>query len=97
MVSHVYPVQIYIVDLEGKSKPRELTSGKQGATHAPVFSAQGDKVAWVELDLDGYESDRGKIVIYDLEKDVRYTLTQKWDRSGGELAVSTTSHCVKIA
>ena len=31
---------------------------------------------------------RGKIVIYDLTKDVRYTLTQKWDRSTVELAVS---------
>lgn len=30
---------------------------------------------------------RGKIVIYDLKKDVRYTLTQKWDRSAAELAV----------
>ena len=49
---------VYIVDTAGKSKPQELTSGKQGATHAPVFSQQGDKVAWVELDLDGYEADR---------------------------------------
>lgn len=51
-------LQIYIVDIEGKSGPKELTSGKQGATHGPVFSQQGDKAAWVELDLDGYESDR---------------------------------------
>ncbi|KIP05181.1 hypothetical protein PHLGIDRAFT_74637 [Phlebiopsis gigantea 11061_1 CR5-6] len=79
---------VYLIDIEGKSEPEELTSGKQGATHGPVFSQQGDKVAWVELDLDGYESDRGKIVIYDLKKDVRYTLTQQWDRSAAELAFS---------
>ncbi|PSR70526.1 hypothetical protein PHLCEN_2v13565 [Hermanssonia centrifuga] len=79
---------VYIVDLEGKTKPKELTSGKQGATHGPVFSQKGDKVAWVELDEDGYESDRGKVVIYDLNKDVRFTLTQKWDRSAAELAFS---------
>ena len=30
---------------------------------------------------------RGKVVIYDLKKDVRYTLTQHWDRSADELAV----------
>jgi hypothetical protein len=30
---------------------------------------------------------RAKIVIYDLKKDVRYTLTQSWDRSVDELAV----------
>lgn len=89
----------------GKDKPRELTSGKQGATHSPVLSHDGTKAAWTELDEDGYESDRyfynkedkitlndnctrAKIVIYDLTKDVRYTLTQKWDRSPDALAVS---------
>ncbi|KAH9049976.1 alpha/beta-hydrolase [Lactarius hengduanensis] len=82
---------IYLVHLTGSQKPRELTSGKQGATHNPVFNAQGDKVAWTELDEDGYESDRAKIVIYDLKKDVRFTLTQPWDRSAEELAFSPES------
>ncbi|VDC00715.1 unnamed protein product [Peniophora sp. CBMAI 1063] len=71
---------VYIVPLEG-GEPRELTSGKQGATHNPVFDASGTKVAWLELEKDGHESDRSRVVIYDLEKDVRYTLTQPWDRS----------------
>uniref|UniRef100_A0A0W0FUP7 Dipeptidyl-peptidase V n=1 Tax=Moniliophthora roreri TaxID=221103 RepID=A0A0W0FUP7_MONRR len=77
---------IYIVDIAGGSKPRELTSGKQGATHSPVFNYRGTKVAWTELDEDGYESDRFKIVIYDLKENVRFTLTQKWDRSADQLA-----------
>ncbi|KAJ3574713.1 hypothetical protein NP233_g1571 [Leucocoprinus birnbaumii] len=77
---------VYIVDIMGRTKPRELTSGKQGATHSPVFSKQGDKVAWLELDIDGDESARAKVVIYDLEKDVRFTLTQHWDRSPEQLA-----------
>ncbi|KAG2352080.1 hypothetical protein BDR07DRAFT_1439646, partial [Suillus spraguei] len=37
---------------------RQLTSGIQGATHSPVFSPSGDKVAWLELAIDGHESDR---------------------------------------
>ncbi|KAG2010138.1 dipeptidyl-peptidase 5 [Coprinopsis cinerea AmutBmut pab1-1] len=79
---------VYIVDIEGVSSPKELTSGKQGATHSPVFSTSGTKVAWLELDKDGYESDRAKIVIYDLEKDIRFTVTQSWDRSADGLAFS---------
>lgn len=93
------------MDFTGHQKPRELTSGKQGATHNPVFNGDGYKVAWAELDEDGYESDRlvvetsspadsdsscmhrAKVVIYDLKKDIRYTLTQRWDRSVEELAV----------
>jgi dipeptidyl aminopeptidase/acylaminoacyl peptidase len=82
---------IYIVEIgnltESKELPRKhLTTGKQGATHFPVFNTKQDKVAWLELDKDGYESDRAKVVIYDLKKDVRYTLTQKWDRSPDGLA-----------
>jgi dipeptidyl aminopeptidase/acylaminoacyl peptidase len=93
MVSSIYLrsffcPKVYIVDITGASGPKELTSGKQGATHSPVFSTSGRKVAWLELDEDGYEADRAKIVIYDLDKDVRYTLTQEWDRSPTSLAVS---------
>ncbi|KAJ8507119.1 hypothetical protein ONZ45_g10479 [Pleurotus djamor] len=83
---------VYIVDLGGKEQPRELTSGKQGATHSPVFNLAGDKVAWLELDKDGYESDRAKIVIYDLNKNVRFTVTQSWDRSPDALAFSKEGH-----
>ena len=51
-------MQVYIVDVGASSRPRELTSGNQGATHSPVFNTAGTKVAWLELDKDGYESDR---------------------------------------
>ncbi|KAI5123133.1 hypothetical protein M0805_000836 [Coniferiporia weirii] len=77
---------IYIVDLLGKDPARELTSGKQGATRNPVFNHAGTKVAWTELAQDGYESDRAQIVVYDLAKEVRYTLTPNWDRSADALA-----------
>ncbi|KAJ3932308.1 MAG: Alpha/Beta hydrolase protein [Lentinula lateritia] len=79
---------VYIVSITAAGKPRELTSRSQGATRSPVLNDAGDKAAWLELDEDGYESDRAKIVIYDLKKDVRFTLTQKWDRSPGSLAFS---------
>ncbi|KAF8895353.1 Alpha/Beta hydrolase protein [Infundibulicybe gibba] len=79
---------VYVTDITGSGKPKELTSGKQGAIHSPIFSTDGTKVAWLELDEDGYESDRAKIVIYDLRKDVRFTLTQKWDRSPDALTFS---------
>lgn len=49
---------MYLVDFTGDKKPRELTSGEQGATHNPVFNGDGYKVAWAELDKDGYEADR---------------------------------------
>ena len=32
--------------------------GKHGATHAPVFSTSGTKVAWLQQDEDGNEADK---------------------------------------
>ncbi|KAI0670984.1 alpha/beta-hydrolase [Trametes maxima] len=87
---------IYVVDINGKTSPKELTSGKQGATHAPVFNNAGDKVAWAELDQDGHESDRAKLVLYDLKKDVRFTVTQHWDRSVSSIAFAHDDKSVFI-
>ncbi|KAG1857864.1 Alpha/Beta hydrolase protein, partial [Suillus tomentosus] len=79
---------IYLVTHDGKDL-RQLTSGIQGATHSPVFSPSGDKVAWLELALDGHESDRAKVVIYDLQKDVRFTITEDWDRFPDSIFIFT--------
>ncbi|KAL4080653.1 Alpha/Beta hydrolase protein [Scleroderma citrinum] len=78
---------IYLVNFDG-SNLVELTSGDHGATHAPAFNRQGTKVAWLQLDEDGHESDRHKIVIHDLTKQVSFAITQDWDRSPSTLAFS---------
>lgn len=51
-------IQIYIVDLEGESSPRQITTGEQGTTGSPVFSHAGDRVAWVEMPKDKHYIDR---------------------------------------
>ena len=80
--------KVYVVDLEGKNR-KEVTSGKHGATHSPIFSNDGTKVAWTELAEDGYESDRAVIVVYDLKKNESYALTPHWDRSPSSISVCT--------
>ena len=80
--------KVYVVNLEGKNR-KEITSGKQGAIHTPVFSNDGTKAAWAELAEDGYESDRAVVVVYDLKKDESYKLTPHWDRSPSSISVRT--------
>ncbi|KAK7048493.1 dipeptidyl-peptidase 5 [Favolaschia claudopus] len=80
---------IYIVSTIDPGNPKELTSGQQGATRSPVLNSDATKAAWLELAKDGYESDKANIVVYDLVKDVRFTITQKWDRSADSLIFST--------
>ncbi|KDQ15014.1 hypothetical protein BOTBODRAFT_54910 [Botryobasidium botryosum FD-172 SS1] len=72
---------VFTVSLKGGEKPTQLTSAKHGAVHGPVFNKQGNKIAWLQLDKDGYESDRAQAIIYDPEADVRYNLTPQRDRS----------------
>ncbi|KAJ7189841.1 Alpha/Beta hydrolase protein [Mycena pura] len=79
---------VYIVSTAEPGSPKELTSGKQAATHSPVLNSDATKAAWLELAEDGYESDKANIVIYDLVKNVRFMLIQKWDRSPEALAFS---------
>ena len=83
---------VYIVPLKGGGKPKHLTTGKQGATHSPAISHSGEKVVWLELALDGYESDRAQIVVYDLKKDVRFNVAASWDRSPSEVSVSSITY-----
>lgn len=58
-------IQICVVDFKA-GMTQELTSGAQGATSFPVFSHLGNKVAWLEMDKDGYYADRyaSEAVIY---------------------------------
>ncbi|KAJ7695678.1 Alpha/Beta hydrolase protein [Mycena rosella] len=79
---------VYLVSTTSPGNPKELTSGEQGATHSPVLNREATKAAWLELAEDGYEADKANIVVYDLLKDVRYTLGEKWDRSPDSLAFS---------
>ncbi|KAG9027662.1 hypothetical protein FS837_004194 [Tulasnella sp. UAMH 9824] len=72
---------VYIIPLKGALVPREFTTGHQGATHSPVFSHDGQWVAGAEMTEDDYERDRAALVLYDLQTNKRWYLTQDWDRS----------------
>ncbi|KDN41730.1 hypothetical protein RSAG8_07261, partial [Rhizoctonia solani AG-8 WAC10335] len=98
---------IYLAPLRpapGSDLTRELTSGIQGATHNPVLSKDGKKAAWAEMERDGYESDRSKLVVYDIEAGVRFTITEDWDQSVADITfapdaksiIFTSGHNAKI-
>ncbi|KAJ7147076.1 Alpha/Beta hydrolase protein [Mycena crocata] len=80
---------VYLVNTMSPGNPKELTSGKQGATHGPVLNFDATKAAWLELAKDGYEADKANIVIYDIIKGIRFSLIQDWDRSPDSLAFSS--------
>jgi hypothetical protein len=89
---HCYMVPLYPRNEEEK-KPRCLTS-QGGARSSPVFSPSAKlggngskgKLAWLEMRKDTYEADRNRIIVHDLEKDIKFGLTEDWDLSPSSLA-----------
>jgi hypothetical protein len=82
---------VYILDVSHPHsvKPAHLTPHSHGAISGLTFSPDGSKLAWLEMALDGYESDRRVVVVHDTEKATRWTDT--WDRSPSSVTVSYLS------
>lgn len=82
---------VYIVDLShlNSIKPSHLTGYNHGALSGLTFSPDGSKLAWLEMALDGYESDKRVAVVHDTKKAVKWTET--WDRSPSAIIVSFSS------
>lgn len=89
---------VYIIDLSHlhSIKPAHLTAYEHGAISGLTLSPDGSKLAWLEMALDGYESDRRVAVVHDTKKAVKWTET--WDRSPSDIIVSPElpSGCVSL-
>ncbi|OFX25982.1 MAG: peptidase S9 [Bacteroidetes bacterium GWA2_31_9b] len=75
--------EIYLYNLETK-QTQNISEGLMGYDVSPVYSNDGKKIAWESMENDGYESDKNRIIIYDIEtksyKD--YTTTFDQDAHG---------------
>lgn len=58
-----------------------LTEGMMGYDTAPAFTKAGNKLAWLSMKEDGYESDKNDIVIKDLKTGNKVNLTGQWDET----------------
>lgn len=60
-------------------KTTNLTEGLLGYDTHPVFSPDGQRLAWLSMAEDGYESDKNDILVFDKKTSQRYNLTKDWD------------------
>jgi dipeptidyl aminopeptidase/acylaminoacyl peptidase len=78
---------IYEVPVSG-GELRNLTADNPAWDTQPLFSADGNWLAWRSMKRPGFEADRFHIVITDLKTGQRRALTDSWDRSVDSLAFS---------
>jgi len=78
---------IYEVAVDG-SGLRNLTEDNPAWDTQPVFSRDGQLLAWRAMERPGFEADRFHIVVMDMKTGERRALTRDWDRSVAGMAFS---------
>ena len=78
---------LYLYNLDTK-ETKNLTEGMMGYDTNPVISPKGDKLAWLSMERDGYESDMNRIFVMDLKTMEKTHLTSDWDYTVANIAWS---------
>lgn len=84
---------IYLVPASGETPPKPLNKPKNkddpaGASSSPAFSPDGKRLAFLQMDMNGYESDKRKIYLADVETGDIAVLIPDWDRSPSKVTWS---------
>lgn len=72
---------VFLYDIEKGKTVQNVSEGNMGYDMDPVFSPCGTKLAWSSMERDGYESDKNRIIIIDLQNNEKVDLTSKFDQS----------------
>ena len=81
---------IYIYNIESKNA-RNLTEGMMGYDTNPRISPDGHYMAWMSMARDGYESDKNRLFILDLQSGEKRYLTDEFDYSLDQLVWAENS------
>ncbi len=71
---------IYLYNIE-TGKTENLTEGMMGYDVNPTFSPDGKYMAWESMERDGYESDKNRLFIMDMETGEKKYLTKDFDQN----------------
>lgn len=76
---------LYLYQLENKTTIN-LTEGMMGYDTNPVFSPDGQTLAWLSMEHDGYESDKNRIFTMNMATGEKTDLTAEWDYTVDNIA-----------
>jgi dipeptidyl aminopeptidase/acylaminoacyl peptidase len=84
---------IYLYSL-GDGSTENLTAGMQGYDKYPVFSPDGSKLAWQSMETPGYEADKNRLFILDINSGVKKDITSGFDQNAEGLNWSADSKSI---
>lgn len=82
--AHSTNSDIYLYDI-ASGDIRNLCPTFEGYDQNPVFSHDGKMIAWVSMARDGYESDKSRLMVLDIESGLTTDLTADFDYNVGGL------------
>ncbi|KAJ3037997.1 hypothetical protein HK097_003313 [Rhizophlyctis rosea] len=74
-------LDIFIVPTDGSSRPKSVSSKNKGADSYPVYSPDGEYLAWLQMATPQYEADKNNIILYNRKTRKTQTILDDWDRS----------------
>lgn len=78
---------IYLYDIE-TGKTINFTEEMMGYDKNPVFSPDGKYMAWESMERDGYEADKNRLFVANLETGVKTDYSANFDQDSGHLTWS---------
>ncbi|MBW6460391.1 MAG: S9 family peptidase [Bacteroidales bacterium] len=84
---------IYLYNLDIKQSTN-FSHGIMGFDLSPVYSPDGRYLAWTSMERDGYESDKNRLMVFDLVKNSRVDYTQYFDQDVDNLVWSDDSKSI---
>ncbi|KAJ1648354.1 dipeptidylpeptidase, partial [Coemansia asiatica] len=82
-------VDVFLVSTTGQSRPRLLTPRINGMASSPVFSSDGKRLAWLQMETPGYESDINRIYVHNIAARETIAVAYDWDLSPHSLVWSS--------
>jgi len=81
---------IYFYNVETK-KTENKTQGMMGYDQNPVFSPDGKWMAWESMERDGYEADKNRLFVMNLQTGEKTDMSANFDQNSSNLAWSSDS------
>jgi len=81
---------IYLYNLNTE-ETKNLTEGMVGYDKQPTFSPDGKKMSWISMARAGFEADKERLFVLDLETSEKAYLTKNFDYSAGNVLWTSDS------